>query len=524
MAMNIIFNRSRPLLLKTLNPIFFKPISTSSFLSQQSQQLISDPPNPISQENRINPSGSTQSLIPLEFLQSRVERLRIMAHTLDLEGIKELFADWMTLKKWDDMKFVFDVWIESYDKNGKLNQPDLDLFNHILRALLMMNETPSKMLQWIQNVQGLGLMKVNTASYNLVLKAMREQRKVDDAVKLLDWMIMLKKDDDPKPDEESFELVVGMLLPLNPAYAMNPIFRKNQIRHTETAYKYIDLYLKSGYRMSQDAFNRCVWNFMNFGSLDTLVSVIERCKKMDQNKALTVDWKMCLEVLDHAMKADNSELAYCALEFMAKLMVKDEEMRPPRYLIVEEGLVVSLLATAGRTYSKKLLNGAWSILKRSLRQKVASAETYIARIHALASLRPVNKAMEALFEFESLYGGSDKQAEDLFSPFTTLYPLVVACSHNSYASLDSVYYKLEDWSKENPPRKSVAALNCIILGCANIWDAERASLTFKAISTTFGLTPDINSYNGLICAYGKLKQVRSYLPLTCCLSPLLVCI
>lgn len=82
---------------------------------------------------------------------------------------------------------------------------------------------------------------------------------------------------------------------------------------------------------------------------------------------------------------------------------------------------------------------------------------------------------------------------------------------------------LESWNMKNPQCKSVAALNCIILGCANIWDAERASLTFKAISTTFGLTPDINSYNSLICAYGKLDEVKSYLLLTYCLSPLVLC-
>lgn len=160
---------------------------------------------------------------------------------------------------------------------------------------------------------------------------------------------------------------------------------------------------------------------------------------MDQNKALFADWKLCLEMLDHAMKADNSELAYYALQFMAKWMLKDENSRPPRYLFVEEGLVVSLLATAGRTYSKKLLDAAWQILNRSLRQKVASAETYIARIHAHASLVQLKKALDVLIEFESLYGGSDKQAEeDLFSPFTALYPLVVACSHKGFATLDSV--------------------------------------------------------------------------------------
>lgn len=165
---------------------------------------------------------------------------------------------------------------------------------------------------------------------------------------------------------------------------------------------------------------------------------------MDQNKALSLNWNSCLQMLDYAVKVDNSELAFNGLEFMAKLMIKSENKQPPRYLSVEEGLVVSLLATAGRTYSKKLLDASWTILKRSLRQqKVASAETYIARIHAHASLgnQHLQKAFSALYEYESFYGGTDKQAEeDLFSPFTALYPLVVACSHKGFASLDNVRF------------------------------------------------------------------------------------
>ncbi|KAK1379475.1 Pentatricopeptide repeat-containing protein [Heracleum sosnowskyi] len=514
MAMNKIFNRSRPLLLKTLNPIFFKPISTSPFLSQQPQYLISDPPTPpfepthISSDNRRNSSGLTQSLVPLEFVKPRELMLKEMAESLDLEGIKEMFADWMTMQRWDDMIDMFEVWVSGYDKNGNPKKPDLDLFNHYLRANLMKRKSPDRMLDLLMMIQGYNL-KANTASFNLILKSMHEHRERDAAVNLLDKMIVDEKNYS-KPDEESFDLVIGMLLP-------SSTYQISQRQRMETAHKYIDLNLKFGYSMSQEVFTKCMWNFMNFESLDTLVSIIEKCKKMDQNEALVADWKLCLEMVDQAMKADNSELAFYALEFMAKWMIKDENMRPPRYLFVEEGLVVSLLATAGRTYSKKLLDAAWSILKRSQRQKVASAETYIAKvasaetyiakIHAHASLGHQKKALETLLQFESLYGGSDKQAEeDLFSPFTALYPLVVACSHNGCETLDSVYYLLEGWSKKSPPCKSVAALNCIILGCANIWDAERAYQTFESISTTFGLTPDINSYNSLICAFGKLNE------------------
>ena len=70
-----------------------------------------------------------------------------------------------------------------------------------------------------------------------------------------------------------------------------------------------------------------------------------------------------------------------------------------------------------------------------------------------------------------------------------------------------MYFQLENLSRADPPYKSVAALNCIVLGCANIWDLDRAYQTFEAISSTFGLNPNIHSYNSLMYAFGKLKKV-----------------
>ena len=70
-----------------------------------------------------------------------------------------------------------------------------------------------------------------------------------------------------------------------------------------------------------------------------------------------------------------------------------------------------------------------------------------------------------------------------------------------------VYFQLENLSRADPPYKSVAALNCVVLGCANIWDLDRAYQTFEAIGSSFGLTPDVHSYNALMYAFGKLKKV-----------------
>ena len=65
------------------------------------------------------------------------------------------------------------------------------------------------------------------------------------------------------PDDESYHLVVRLLL------------SRNQI---DAALKYIDLTLTSGYLLSVEVFTECVRSCVNTGRLDTLVSIIERCK------------------------------------------------------------------------------------------------------------------------------------------------------------------------------------------------------------------------------------------------------
>lgn len=65
------------------------------------------------------------------------------------------------------------------------------------------------------------------------------------------------------PDDESYDLVIGMLL------------ATDQI---DAALKYIDLTLNSGHMLSLKVFTECVRSCVKKGRLDTLVSVIDRCK------------------------------------------------------------------------------------------------------------------------------------------------------------------------------------------------------------------------------------------------------
>ncbi|KAF7124783.1 hypothetical protein RHSIM_Rhsim12G0135900 [Rhododendron simsii] len=491
-----------------------KSITTSSFLSQQPQLAEQQPhhpsppspeqsplpPNPASgsplyNENWRNPiqptSSSSASLIPLNFIHQESARIQVLSQTLDLAAVKNVFADWTASQRWGDMKQLFEFWIRSLDgRSGKPNKPDVDLYNLYLRANVMTGASAGELLDLVARMEDYGIVP-NTASFNLVLKAMHQARETAAAEKLIERMLQSGKES--LPDDESYDLVIGML------------FLTDQI---DSALKYVDLTLKYGYILSVKVFTECVRSCVDKGRLDTLVSIIDRCKKMDQNKALCPTWNLCNYIADVAMQEDNTELAYFSLEFMAKWIAIGDKARPPVLLSVDEGLVVAALGTAGRTYNTKLLDGSWALLKRSLRQKKApNPESYLAKIYAQASLGNLQKAFSTLHELETAYGSSTTEAEEnLFSPFTSLYPLVVACSKNGFVTLDSVYYQLENLSQADPPYKSVAALNCIILGCSNTWDVDRAYQTFEAISSTFGLIPNTHSYNALMNAFGKLKK------------------
>lgn len=351
----------------------------------------------------------------------------------------------------------------------------------------MMGATAGELLDLVAQMQEYQIAP-NTASYNLVLKAMFQARESEAAEKLVDRMLQTGT----TPDDESYNLVIGLLILMN---------------QIDSALKYMDLTIKSGYMISSSVFMDCVRSCVNAGKLDTLASIIEKCKTTDQNKALCPSWNLCNYIADVALQADHSKLAYFSLEFLARWIARGEIARPPVLLSAEEGLVVSALGAAGRTYNSTLLDAAWSILRRSLRQKRApSPETYLAKIYAHSSLGQLQRAFASLNEFETVYGNSEEVDQELFSPFTSLYPLVVACCTNGFSTLDSVYIQLENLSRADPPYKSVAALNCVILGCANIWDLDRAYETFEAISEKIGMTPDVHSYNALMSAFGKLKK------------------
>ncbi|GER31850.1 pentatricopeptide repeat-containing protein [Striga asiatica] len=516
--------KSRPLIRST-NIRF---ISTFFHLRQESQ--LPEPPPPRLPPPSFTAPGSwgsnfsstspgvsaAQIPISLGFLRmnSRAE-VQMMSQTFNTKDLMDQFAKWMTSLRWADVKELFELWVKALDSSGKPNKPDVNIYNQYLQANLLLGASVSEMLNLVAQMDDYGLLP-NTASFNLVLKAMLQagtsqaaetliQSFVGDIFfcsnmsKFLTVLILMgkyyfidvrmlqigKEYEKSLPDGESYDLIIALLLSTNQINAV---------------LKYIDLTLASGYELSAKSFIGCIQRCVNNGRLDTL--------KMDQNKSLCPPWYICNYIADVAMRADNNDLAYYALMFFANWITRGENADPAVLLSVNEGLVVSALGTAGRTFNSTLLEGSWAILKRSLRQKtVPSPASYLAKIHAYANMGNLKQAFSTLQELEEVHGNcSQEDEEGLFSPFYSLSPLVVACARDGFRTLDMVYHQLEILTRNDPPYKSIAALNCVILGCANIWDLDRAYQTFNAITAIFGLTPNLHSYNALLFAFGKLSK------------------
>lgn len=66
---------------------------------------------------------------------------------------------------------MFEYWVRSLDGFGKPNKPDVNLFNHYLRARLMLGADSAQLLDLVQEMQEFDVVP-NAASYNLVFESM----------------------------------------------------------------------------------------------------------------------------------------------------------------------------------------------------------------------------------------------------------------------------------------------------------------------------------------------------------------
>ena len=88
------------------------------------------------------------------------------------------------------MKQLFKFWNRSLDWAGKTNKLNVGLYNHYLRANLMTNASAAELLDLVAQMEDYDVVP-NTASFNLVLKAMYKARETVASTKLLERFVLL---------------------------------------------------------------------------------------------------------------------------------------------------------------------------------------------------------------------------------------------------------------------------------------------------------------------------------------------
>ncbi|CAI5943862.1 unnamed protein product [Closterium sp. NIES-65] len=117
---------------------------------------------------------------------------------------------------------------------------------------------------------------------------------------------------------------------------------------------------------------------------------------------------------------------------------------------------------------------------------------------------------EGLAGAEGGVTGGSAPLEEL-NPFTSLRPLTLALCLNVDV-LDKGYSTLESMHAQGEV-VALAALNCVVAGCAMQRDVGRAQLTFDEITRTFQLQPDTHSFNALMECYSGVADVRTVVQL-----------
>lgn len=124
--------RTRSLLIKT--QLIIKTISTFPYLNQK-PKLVNPTPTSFSL-----PSNSTSgSPLYNENWQNLIPKTSYLLATLC--ALHSLTYDFHKL-----LKEMFEAWVRSLDKNGKPNKPDANLFNHYLRANIIIGAYVSDLL------------------------------------------------------------------------------------------------------------------------------------------------------------------------------------------------------------------------------------------------------------------------------------------------------------------------------------------------------------------------------------------
>ncbi|CAM6082573.1 unnamed protein product [Calypogeia fissa] len=408
------------------------------------------------------------------------------AGSLNLDQLGREMSNRLSQGRLEESVRLFENWLKFPDLQGRTKVPNVMTYNLLLHAKLRLGVDPRYMLQVIKDMQ-MSRLKPNLLSYNFLLRAIFRQRDSKMAERTLEKME--QSGPEAQPDGDSYNLVI-VLCALE--------------RRIDAAMSRFQAMLNRGYVPSKTTYNELLLAAVRMQRSRVAVDILKDLKKRN----IVPQLQTVVELAVTAAEVDDSECANRALE----LLSTSELSKITRNLNMDEGGMYHVLSLAARVSNTALSKQAWSILRGNLREsELPSPSSYLARIHALASAGDFDTAFVTLRELESLVANKSQQGDrEILSPFSSLRPLVVACTRGGFAALDAAYYKLAEMNASGQP-VTLSAVNCVIQGCSNIWDFDRAYQTFETIGTTFGLMPDVHSCNSLLDVFGKTRKMPEVL-------------
>jgi len=400
---------------------------------------------------------------------------------MDAVGLSREMSSALSHQKMEEAVRLYDDWITLTDAEGNPNKPNVLVYNLLLHAKLRLGAPPDVMHQIVDEMEKKGVTPTQL-TYNFLLRSVFRQRDSKAAEFVL--YKMERAGPEAQPDGDAYNFVIALC-------ALN--------RRLPAALRHMQSMTERGFVPSKTTYNELLLACARLHRTQTAITVM----KQMESQQLVPQIQTLLELVVAATEGDDAECALNALQHFNSSATK--ALQPVQ---MDEGSIVAVLGTAARTANAALAREAWELLKITVGSaKVApNPAAYMALVHALSSSQQFDAVFSTLDEMQRLFGTPQNVEElEILSPFSSLRPLVLSLTQLGPAGLDGAYFKLAEMHGKGEP-VPLAAINCVILGCAKIWDADRAYQTFESIDGTFGLRPDVHSINALLEAFGKNKK------------------
>eukprot|EP00250_Pteridium_aquilinum_P017730 c23757_g1_i1 orf=432-2474(+) len=404
-------------------------------------------------------------------------QVRVTGESLSIHGLIKEMTDRIRRRLFEEAIQIYREWLQCIDPlTGKPNKPLVTPCNIALLAEGLKGAPVDILLKRVEEMGRLGLTP-NTDTFYVLFNAAADSKSLAAFDRL-------------------FGIVQDLGIPVQTEWCLKAITGIRSDQDVWKAMDYVRIMVTNNLSPDDPTISRLVSAFSRIGQAQKATDIVRWGQKREAYPTMNA----LGDLLQVCVESDVSEGAMLALD----LLFGRRKGRPVRNNSLDEGTLLAVLSLAARTGDIPLSTRAWDVLLLSLKRNHSPSEAcFLARLHAATTGGDLDLAITTLQSMEKEYASAINT--DTFSPFTSLKSFVLGVARGGSATLDAAYFKLEGMASTH--QVPLSAINCVILGCANVWDIDRAYQTFEAIRSVFGLMPNVHSCNALIDGFAKMRKV-----------------